>query len=148
MKNWTWVMPALLGFVSVLQAGLNRRIGSDWGLAGAALLNCLVLLAVAAALFLVTKAQPQALPEIFRDRGSFAHFLPWYFIPGVLGLVLVAGIPFAISELGALRVFVPLIAAQILGSILWDLKVEGLSVSFLRAAGSALALVGAVLVSL
>ena len=37
-------LPALLGAMTVLQAGLNKKIGQEWGLPAAAWLNAAVVL--------------------------------------------------------------------------------------------------------
>lgn len=131
----------LLGIVSVLQAGMNRKIGETIGIPFATVFNNTILLVASVALALGVRfllKQPQPIIRL----GA----LPlWYLVPGLLGLVLVAGIPYAIGEFGAVRVFIPLIFSQVLGSLLWDLLLEGKPLSLPRVLGAAITCAGALL---
>src|SRR5262249_1394293 len=69
-------------------------------------------------------------------------------IPGTLGILLVAGIPFVMSRFGAVQVFIPLIVSQIFGSLAWDCFLEGREVTLMKLIGSFVALSGVVLVSI
>ena len=60
--RWMVLLPGFLGLAAVLQGGLNRQIMGSWGLAQAALLNTLVLLAAVGVLLLVARLWPGALP--------------------------------------------------------------------------------------
>jgi uncharacterized membrane protein YdcZ (DUF606 family) len=132
----------LLGMVSVLQAGMNRRIGEKAGLIYATLLNNAVLLAASLALYFVCRIWFKSATS---PTPSFQSMPLWYLVPGTLGLLLVAGIPYVISQVGALRVFTPLIVFQIAGSIVWDLMLEGKEVSTPRIAGAVITCAGAIL---
>ena len=146
--RFSLLLPLYLGFASVLQGGLNRTLAKNWGLAGAALLNSLVLGFIGLLVFFVARGTPTRLPEIFRDPGTaFSNFSWWYLLPGLLGFSLVAGIPMALSRLGALQTFVVLIASQILASMAWDAFAEGKPVTLARVAGAVLAFLGAALVN-
>lgn len=137
INSWLSFLPAILGIVVVLQAGLNKKISAQWGIASAVLLNALVFLIIAAVVFIFSNAKSQI------DVKSFSW---WYLVPGILGCVLVFGGPLAIAKWGAVHTFILIISAQLLASLIWDSQVEGLATSPLRIAGIALAWLGAVLV--
>lgn len=139
------LLPALLGVASVLQAVLNRRIAVSWGLAAAALLNSAVLLAAAVGVFVWSRKMPAAFPAGFAAPAVLGSGSWWFLVPGVLGLSLVMGLPYAVGRLGAGAVFIMLIGAQIVTSLLWDFAVEGRPLAGMRIAGAVLALVGAAL---
>jgi transporter family-2 protein len=143
------LLPLYLGFATVLQSGLNRIISREWGLSAVTFMNSVVLTVPAAVFWWVTYRWPEKLPEIFQNPGgAFAQWSWWYWIPGVLGLSVVAGIPFAIARIGALQTFVFLIAAQIVASMGWDAIAEGKAINLARVVGALLAFGGALLVNL
>lgn len=143
--NGALVLSACLGVAAVLQAGMNRAIGTEWGLLPAVFLNSLVLFVAVSGLFALMTARPELFPEAFQNRGAFKSFSPWFLLPGLFGLCLVSGIPFAISKAGALRVFVTVVAFQMAAGLGWDTWIEGVAVSPRRIAGAVLALLGALL---
>lgn len=130
-------LPALLGVVVVLQAGLNRKISGQWGLPSAVFLNALVFAVIAGTVLLFQNGKSTF------DLKSFSW---WYLVPGALGCILVFGGPWAIAKWGAVHTFILIISAQLLASLIWDVKIESIPVSNLRIAGIALAWIGAVLV--
>lgn len=145
--SWAYFLPFIFGAMAVLQGGLNRLIARDWGLAGTVFLNSLMLSTAALGLYVWARNNPGALPEVFRDRGSFSSFSWWYLIPGLCGFTLVTGLPFAIQKIGALKVFVGLIAAQLLVSMIWDARIEQLPITSTRVLGALLSFCGALLVA-
>lgn len=140
MLNLNFVLPFALGLVIVLQGGLNRLIARDWSLGSATALNATVLF-----IFACTVC---TLPGPLKARFDWGVWRWWYLIPGILGFCFVAGAPLAISRLGAVRMTIGLIAAQLIGGLLWDWYMEGLSITWPRLAGVALAFVGVVISSL
>jgi transporter family-2 protein len=136
----------IVGLVSVLQGGLNRRVMAHWGLTHAVLLNNLVLLGVSIALVMAARSFPGRFPPEFAPR-ALAGGAWWYALPGLCGMVIVIGIPWAIAHLGAAQVFVAIVAAQLAGSLCWDVGIEGRALSVARIAGVVLALAGAWLAS-
>lgn len=138
MNSWVSFLPALLGVVVVLQAGLNKKISAVWGISGAVLLNALVFLVIAiVAYFFVPN---------MKGNIELKNFNWWYLVPGTLGCILVFGGPMAIMRWGAVHTFILIISAQLLASLVWDSQIEGMPVSTMRIAGIALAWIGAVLV--
>ncbi|MCM2279371.1 MAG: DMT family transporter [Oligoflexia bacterium] len=138
-------VPALLGVLIVLQAGLNRKIAAQWGLAGATLLNATVLVAAAALFFAFALWRDQALSPAFRVQGDWKAFSLWFVLPGLIGFSLVLGGPWSIARWGAAHTFTFLISAQLAASLLWDWKVEQLPISRERLIGVFLAWAGVLL---
>lgn len=130
-----FLIPFILGALTVLQAGLNRQIARDWGLTGAVLMNCLVLIVAASSIYFLNQ----------EGRIDFTKMKWWFVLPGLMGLSLILGGPYVVAKIGALKLFIGIVAAQLLASILWDLYVEAIAVSPMRIAGAGLALGGALL---
>lgn len=138
------VLPLMIGALGVLQNTFNRKYADTIGLPMALVVNNLVLLGLSIGLFWALRLVPEAsLPEIFRHRSGFA-FSPRYILPGLFGMLIITTAPWAIQRVGATRVFIGIIAAQIVVSLLWD-YFEAEPVSGQRILGAALALAGALL---
>lgn len=142
-------IPFILGVAAVIQGAINKQIAARLGLGQAILLNGLVLLTTALFLYLIIRLFPQHFPDVFRPRSLDPSIRTplawWFFVPGLCGFLLVAGIPFLLGEIGAFKVFIGLIVAQLIAGLLWDHWMEGIPINGLRIAGSVLALSGAVL---
>lgn len=141
--RWFTVFPALLGVAAVLQAGLNRQISTHWGLAGATLFNTVVLLGASLALVVLVRIRPELFPSFFTLKGGLGAIRWWWLLPGLCGLALVGGIPWAISRVGAFPVFLGLLGGQMVMSLLWDALVEGHPVTVIRILGAGMALLAA-----
>jgi bacterial/archaeal transporter family-2 protein len=137
------LVPFALGCFAVVQVALNKRIAATMGLTQAVILNAGVLLVVAVAFWLYARFARQDVGEWMSGTGGLADFKLWWIIPGLCGLTLVAGLPWAVQRVGALQAFVVLVAAQMLFGIAWDHFVEGVGVSAPRVIGAGLAIVGA-----
>jgi transporter family-2 protein len=138
--------PAILGVLVVLQAGVNRKLASQWGLTSAVLLNALVLFILAALLFILCLWKPEFFPKNLRSSIDFKNFRLWFLLPGLMGFCLVIGGPFAVARWGAVQTFILVISAQLITSLIWDFQVEGLGISYMRLLGIALAWSGAFLI--
>ena len=68
-------------------------------------------------------------------------------IPGICGFAVVIGIPWAIPQLGAAKVFVGIVAAQLLGSVLWDALFEDRTPTPLKIVGVVTTLIGVLIAS-
>ena len=148
--NPMYLLPIAVGVAVVVQAGVNRQIADQWGLAATATVNSVVVLVLALAVFAVARLRPESVPEIFRMPGmGFETQIPaWRLIlPGVLGLVVVIGLPWSFDRLGALQVILTVLVAQLGASLLWDALVEGIAAHPLRLVGTVIALGGAALAS-
>lgn len=143
-----WLLfPIVLGAFAVLQGTLNRRVAELWGLAPTVALNTGVFLVASMLMWFAVRSSPDRFPPIFRDRLDPSSFSWWFLLPGILGFALVAGIPWAIAKLGALQVFVGIVAAQMMVSVLWDAKFEQIPLTGSRVAGALLAIGAVVLVN-
>jgi transporter family-2 protein len=139
-----WLIPVFVGVAVVLQGGFNRQVSQQWGMATTVLVNGMVFLGVALLLWAIMKLRPGFLPREFlppEDGGAVALWR--VILPGVFGVLIVIGLPFAITRLGALGAILILLVTQLVVSMIWDALVEGVSVQPLRVAGTVLALVGA-----
>lgn len=141
------IVPFVLGALAVLQAGLNRRVAAEWGLAGAVFLNTLVVAVIAVGWFAITRSMKGPAVEWFalRQGRSIAW---WYVLPGACGVALVVGLPWAIGRIGALQAFIAVVAAQMLAGLAWDYFVEHIQIGGARVGGALLAILGALLVGL
>jgi transporter family-2 protein len=144
-----WILALGVGLATVVQGGLNKAVSSAVDLNFAILLNSAVVLILSAAVYLGAKLSPQFFPSLLQPQSlDWARMsgLGWKLIvPGICGFTIVMGIPWAISRMGALKVFLLIIVAQILFSALWDFWVEGLPLSPQRLAGALITLSGAIL---
>jgi transporter family-2 protein len=141
--TWPIVLPLALGVAAVVQTGINRQIGQQWGTivtsfaSGMVLALTAALILVAASVFLGGQgagAQPTSTPAW------------WWVFPGILGFCIVAGLPLSMDRIGAARVFFLMIGGQMVASLVWDAIFEHRAISVTRIAGIAFALVGATLV--
>lgn len=141
------LMSITMGIASLLQGGLNRQIASQWGFVGAAFLNTIVILAVVSALYGISRWYPEILPKALQDKDSFSKLSWWYVVPGLCGLFLILGMPWVISKIGALNLFMGFVSAQLVGSLIWDACMEGIPLSTIRITGVALSFLAVWLVS-
>lgn len=140
------MIPVGMGAAAVLQAGLNRQIGGAWGLPIATLMNSMILTLAAIGTYLFVRFSGWGVPELFRIRDGFPRISWWYFVPGILGFTLISGMPYSIARIGALKTFVFFIGAQLVMSIVWDLWVEKIPISWSRVTGIVLVFLGSLLV--
>jgi len=148
--NYFTLFPIFIGVFAVIQATLNRKMGSQMGLNTAVLINAAVFLGCASLVFFLSHfVFAQKIPEFMRLPDSFRFKMhAWYLLPGLFGFLLVLGLPLALSRISASQVFVLLVSTQILTSFIWDITVEKNSIPLLRLIGAALTFIGATLVSI
>jgi uncharacterized membrane protein YdcZ (DUF606 family) len=137
-----WIISFFLGFLAVLQAGLNREITKVWGLSSAVLINSSVLLVFTISFFWLSLRHPQIFPPSFAAKVNFSTWKWWFIIPAICGFCIISGIPALIPRMGATSVFLSLVVSQMTFSLVWDLCVEHMSFEPRRLVGVALALTG------
>lgn len=143
---YSLVLPFLVGTFSVLQNAINKNISSRVSLPLSLLVNNAFVLLLSVLLFFAARAIPaESLPEIFRPKGSMADFSVRYLVPGLCGFLLITLAPWAIQRAGATRVFIGIVVAQIVMSMLWDFLVEAIPFTPTRLVGALLAVAGAIL---
>ncbi len=141
------LLPVVVGALVVLQGNLNRLVAAKHGLAFAMGVNTIVFALSCLGLIAAVRAFPGVFPAGFAWRTDGYRFAIWHLFPGLCGFALVAGIPFAIAHLGPVRVFVGVVVAQVVASVLWEAIVDGHRPAPARLAGVGLALVGVLLAS-
>ncbi|MDO8349096.1 MAG: DMT family transporter [Planctomycetota bacterium] len=140
------LVPLVLGVAAVLQATCNREIAVHTGLPAAAALNMLVA-TLAALAFAAYCAIRQAPDGLLRWPPDVTAFRWWWLLPGLVGFLIVLGLPWAVQRLGALSTFVVLVGAQVLASALWDRLHAGIPFSLPRVAGAVCTVIGITLLS-
>ena len=137
----------LLGALAVLQATINRHIALQWGIAPTVALNAAVIGVVAALFYAAVRVGSVGNEFVLHPGASLAQMKWWWVVPGLIGFALVAGLPYAVDKIGALRVFVGVVAAQMITSLVWDAAFEKTPATLVRVLGAGLAVVSVLLVS-
>jgi transporter family-2 protein len=146
--NFSLVIPFLLGAIGITQGMINRQMSANIGLTQTVFIGNIVTILVCVVLVMLVKFFPQAFPEIFQFRSGPTSFKWWYIIPGIFGFIIVAGLPYAIYKLGAVKVTVGLIVAQMVVSVLWDIFVEKIPLNLAKSLGLLLAGLSTLLITL
>jgi transporter family-2 protein len=148
IRRMPFVAVALcLGFVAVLQVSFNRHIALRWGLAPAALLNAGVLTLSALAFYAIARTREVA-GFALQQSAALGQFRWWWLLPGLFGFSLVTLLPWAAHHAGVQRVFVGVVAAQMVGSVVWDMLFEKIPLTAPRGVGALLAVASVALVSM
>lgn len=139
-------VPLFIGTLGVLQHTLNRRFADSIGVPLALAVNSGVMIACAGIFYAYLRFAPERfVPPLYRIGGGLSALSPWHILQGAFGFFIIATAPVAIERIGATRVFIGIIVAQIVASILWDYFFEARPPDPYRIAGAALALGGALL---
>lgn len=145
---WFWIIPLTVGAVTVLQGTLNRQMSESMGLGAALVLNSIIVLALSGVLYAIARFRSAWLPDMFADQFQLGQLTWWMVLPGIFGFCVITGIPWAISRLGAAKVFVGIVVAQVVVSMLWDIFITGKPLTMMRVMGAVLAVAGVVLISM
>jgi len=138
--NWTYLIPIAIGFAGIFQGGVNRNMSDDIGLAQSILIGNLIIVLYSVVLYLWIQKSPESFPAFMRVKESLLSFKWWYVFPSIFGFIIVAGIPYGIFKLGAVKTTVIIVAAQMLASVLWDLFVEKTPLGLYKSLGLLFAL--------
>ena len=141
------ILTLFLGAVGIFQGGLNRQMASHMGVVQAVFLGNLITTSIAFAIFMWARHNPSFFPVFFQIKSPLLALKWWYVFPGIFGFCVVAGLPFVIYKIGAVKVTILLIVAQMIASIFWDLTVEKIPLTFLKVLGLFLAGLSVLLVS-
>lgn len=133
----------LVGISIVVQSGLNQQIAQRADLISALFYTCIMSFVAAAAVYGLAVVKPQWVPLVLRPQTRFPTWHFYMLFPGLMGFIIICGIPVAINKLGALRVITVVIAVQLLVAALWDATVLGSPVPLKRLAGALITLAGA-----
>lgn len=143
---YSLLIPLAIGALGVLQNTVNKKLAESLGAPFAIAINGFVLFCFALLFFVAMRFVPEhALPELFKQKQSLSSVAWKALLPGLFGFLIIISAPSAIEKVGATRVFIGIIVAQIAASILWDYVAESIPASPTRILGAALALLGAIL---
>lgn len=142
------LIPLCLGMIGILQGGLNRQIANSIGVAQATLISNFVTVLICISFYLIVKTWPAFFPEFFKVKAPLTTYQWWYIFPAIFGFMIVAGLPYAISEIGAVKVTILLIVAQMMTSVLWDIFVEKIPMTTMKTLGMIAAMVSVALITL
>lgn len=146
--TYSFALPFLMGFLGVLQNTLNRRFADSFGLPFALIVNSLVLFLISIVFYLYLRILPsERLSESLQISDRWRDLSWQNFLPGIFGFVIILVLPLCLEKAGATKVFVAIVAAQIICSVFWDYFFESIEIGMSRILGAALAILGAVLAS-
>lgn len=146
--NWYILLPLILGAFGILQGTINRQISSQIGIAQATLISNFGTLILCSVFYLLVKYSAQSFPELFKIRAPLTTYNWWFIFPAIFGFLIVTCMPFAFAKLGAVKVTVGLIAAQMITSALWDIYVENIAINALKIMGMIFSFLSVVLIML
>lgn len=146
--NWSMLIPLLIGCAGILQGTLNRQVATHIGVAQATLITNAVTVLICICFYFLVKSSPALVPEFFQVKAPITTYKWWFIFPPIFGFCIIAGMPFAFAKLGAVKVTVLLIAAQMATSVVWDIFVEGIGINLMKLAGIIFALISVVFVTL
>jgi bacterial/archaeal transporter family-2 protein len=122
--NWTYIIPLAVGAAGIIQGGLNKNMSQNMGLTMALFIGNTLVVIYSIFLYFLAAKSPESVGELFKLKASTTGFKWWYIIPSICGFLIISGIPFGISKIGAVKVTVLIIAGQMITSLLWDIFVE------------------------
>lgn len=146
--NWSMLIPLFIGCVGILQGTINRQVATHIGVAQATLITNAVTVVICIGFYLLAKSSPDLFPEFFQVKAPITTYKWWFIFPPLFGFCIIAGMPFAFAKLGAVKVTVLLVAAQMATSVVWDIYVEDIAINLMKFAGIIFALISVVLVTL
>jgi len=146
--NGELLIPIFLGVIGILQGTINKEVAGHIGVAQATLITNLVTVIMCTVFYFLVKHYQSSFPPIFHLKSQFTTYKWWFIFPPIFGFLIVAGMPFAFSKLGAVKVTVGLIAAQMLTSVVWDYWIEDITLNFYKILGIIFALLSMAMISL
>ena len=146
--NWTMLIPLFIGCAGILQGTINRHVSSQIGVAQATLISNATTALICLVFYYIVKSMPQVFPDFFLVKAPITTYKWWFILPPIFGFCIVSGMPLAFAKLGAVKVTVLLIAAQMATSVVWDIFVEDIQLNIMKVAGIFFALVSVVFVTL
>jgi transporter family-2 protein len=145
--NWTILLPLMLGCIGILQGTINREVSNHVGVSQAVLITNVGSILFCTGFYFFVKAFSTKVPDMFHIKAPLTYFRWWFIFPALMGFLIVSGMPYAISELGAVKVTVGLIAAQMVTSVIWDLYVDNIELNLLKGIGIIFAFLSVVFIT-
>lgn len=134
-----YILPALIGIASVMQSVLNRRIGDSLGLTTAVAINATVLLVLAWA------------TALYYNPSGFKNLSDWqwyYLIPGLLGFLVILGLPQSIGKIGVPQTFLVFVTSQIIFSCGYEYFILHQDINIKKWLGAIVSLIGVLIYSI
>ncbi len=136
--NYYLLIPIYLGFATIFQTHLLKKMGEHYSLFIAAIINNITGLLLVIIAYYFTTA---------RKDFDFTEFKWIYLLAGFLGMSFVIAAPYGVSKVGPARFFIILVAAEIIFGIFWQyatdpalLSAKKIIAALLVAAGAALSI--------
>lgn len=142
------LIPLFLGTITILQGAINKQVAGKLGVIQTALIGNAATLIICIIAYFWARQNEESLPPILKIKMPLTTYEWWYIFPAIFGFFIVAGMPLAISKLGAVKVTVGLVAAQMITSSLWDIFVESTPLNWQKALGILLALSSVLVIQL
>lgn len=133
--NLTYIIPLAVGAAGIIQGGLNKAMSQNMGLTMALFIGNALVVVYSVFLYILATKSPESVSDLFKLRESAIDFKWWYIIPSICGFLIITGIPFGISKIGAVKVTVLIVAGQMVSSIFWDIFVEKLPLNTMKGLG-------------
>ena len=133
--KWIYLIPFLIGTFGIFQGALNKQVSMEIGVAHATLIGMIITFLLGVALYFLIKVNPQLFPAFYLVKQPITYFKWWFLIPGFLGFFIVFFFSQAIYELGAVKVTILIVVAQIITSTFWDKYVENIPLTIYKILG-------------
>ena len=137
-----------LGVTIVVQGLVNREMATVWGLGSAVMINAVIFTLLCLGFYFIAQYTPHLVPEFIRTKSSDLPFKWYYTLPGICGFLIVAGVPWAIQNIGAAKCLILVIGAQVIVSLLYDSWQTDARLNWMKLAGGVLTMAGSALVIL
>ena len=148
MNIWLSLLPLLIGFVGIMQGTLNKQVAGSIGVAQATLITNTVTTVICIVFYFLVKSAPEYFPDIFHVKAPILTYKWWFLFPPLFGFIIIAGMPFALSKLGAVKVTVLLVAAQMITSSSWDYFIDHIDINIYKIMGMICAFLSVVFIAL
>ena len=140
------LLSGLCGVIGLLQGALNKQMSIKIGVTHAVLINMVLTFIFSIAFYYFTLKFPRLVPEMFRLKAPLLTWHWWYIFPGILGMLIVSLVPWAIHEAGMVKFTIVLVAAQMIFSVFWDMTIDKIPVNTTKTLGMILCLGGTFLI--
>ncbi len=147
-SSWLLLFPLAVGIATVMQGTFNKQIARDWAISEVLFFNGIVFFICTALYFYIARFHGGILPEFLHETHRGQELRWWYILPGVFGFVIVFGLPISIESMGALKVFIAVVCAQMITSLLWDFFIENTGISSQKIIAALLVIAATVVINI
>lgn len=133
--KWVYLIPLLIGVLGIFQGTLLKNMALDIGMPYATLLATSVTFLLSVGVFFLIRSNPQIFPSFYVIKQPLNIFRWWYLIPGLITFFILLFFPKAMSELGAVKVTILVVAGQIIFSTFWDFFMENIPITLFKVLG-------------